>query len=86
VSSVRRQKRTAKQTRRRVRIGASDASLTGLAGLVAVEELTERLALVAELDAGIGPIKQRARGLTSNDQNLWMALGEVTRRGAPSRG
>jgi site-specific DNA recombinase len=22
----------------------------------------------------------------SNDQNLWMALGEVTRRGAPSRG
>ncbi len=42
VSRVRRQKRTAKQGRRRVRIGAPDASLTGLAGLVAVDELTGR--------------------------------------------
>jgi hypothetical protein len=27
-----------------------------------------------------------APAAVSNDQNLWMALGEVTRRGAPSRG
>ncbi len=73
VSRVRRQKRTAKQGRRRVRIGAPDASLTGLAGLVAVDELTERLGMVAELDAGIGPIKQRARGLSGGQLLLGMA-------------
>ena len=37
--------------------------MTGVAGLVAVDEMVARLRLVAELDAGIGPIKQRARGL-----------------------
>ncbi len=34
---------------------------------------------------GIGGL-DLAEGRASNDQNLWMALGEVTRRGAPSRG
>src|SRR5208283_657219 len=28
----------------------------------------------------------RERGVVSNDQNLWIALGLVTRTGAPSRG
>jgi hypothetical protein len=77
VSNVRRRKRKAKQARRRVRIGASDASLTGLAGLVAVDELTERLGMVTELDAGIGPIKQRARGLTGGQLLLGMASAQL---------
>ena len=77
MSRVRRQKRTAKQTRRRVQIGTPDASLTGLAGLVAVDELTERLGMVAELDAGIGPIKQRARGLTGGQLLLGMATAQL---------
>jgi hypothetical protein len=77
VSSVRRHKRTAKQTRRRVRIGAADASLTGLAGLVAVDELTERLGMVAELDARIGAIKQRARGLSGGQLLLGMATAQL---------
>ncbi len=77
MSSVRRHKRTAKQTRQRVRIGAPDASLTGLAGLVAVDELTERLGMVAELDAGIGPIKQRARGLSGGQLLLGMATAQL---------
>jgi sugar-phosphatase len=54
--------------------------------------------LVVE-DAPAGVAAGKAAGMTvlalstthvrqelSNDQNLWMALGEVTRRGAPSRG
>ncbi len=58
-------------------MGASDASLTGLAGLVAVDELTERLAMVAEMDAGIGPIKQRARGLSGGQLLLGMATAQL---------
>ncbi len=77
MSSVRRRKRTAKQMRRRVRIGAPDASLTGLAGLAAVDEVSERLAMVAELDAGIGPIKQRARGLSGGQLLLGMASAQL---------
>lgn len=77
MSRLRRYKRRAKQTRRRVRIGAPDASLTGLAGLLAVDELTERLGMVGELDAGIGPIKQRARGLTGGQLLLGMATAQL---------
>jgi hypothetical protein len=36
--------------------------LTKNAGLVTVTELAERLELVAELDAAVGPIKERDRG------------------------
>jgi hypothetical protein len=77
VSRVRRHKRTAKQTRRRVRIGAPDATLTGLAGLVAVDELIERLGMVPELDAAIGPIKQRRRGLTGGQLLLGMTAAQL---------
>jgi hypothetical protein len=77
VSRLRRHKRTAKQTRRRVRIGTPDASLTGLAGLAAIDELTERLGMVAELDAGIGPIRQRARGLSGGQMLLGMATAQL---------
>jgi hypothetical protein len=77
VSAVRQHKRKAKPTRRRVRIGAPGASLTGLAGLVAVDELTERLGMVAKLDAGIGPVKQRARGLSGGQLLLGMATAQL---------
>jgi hypothetical protein len=51
--------------------------LTGLAGLAAIDELTERLGVVAELDAGIGPIKQRARGLSGGQPLLGMATAQL---------
>ncbi len=51
--------------------------MTGLAGLAAVDELTERLAMVGELDAGIGPIKQRARGLSGGQLLLGMASAQL---------
>lgn len=77
MSTVRQRKRKSKQAKRRVRIGAPDPSLTGLAGLVAVDELTGRLAMVTELDAGIGPIKQRGRGLTGGQLLLGMATAQL---------
>jgi len=61
-----------------VRIGAPDASLTGLAGLVTVDELTARLGLVGELDAAVGPIKQRQRGATAGGLLVGMATGLLT--------
>src|SRR5664280_957512 len=60
VSKLRGKKRSAKRPARRVRIGAPDGSLTALAGLAAVDEVTARLGIVGALDRGIGPIKQRA--------------------------
>ena len=77
VSSVRGKKRNSKHSKRRVRIGAPDPTLTGLAGLAAVDELSERLALVAALDGGIGPIKARARGLTGGQLLLGMATAQL---------
>lgn len=77
MSRVRRRKRMSKQSKRRVRIGAADSSVTGLAGLVAVDELTARLGMVRELDDGIGPIKGRARGLTGGQLLMGMATAQL---------
>jgi len=57
--------RGGRRTRRRVRIGVPDPSLTPVAGMVAVTELVERLDVIGRLDAVIGPIKQRRRGHTA---------------------
>jgi len=62
VNRLWRGKRKARQGRRRVRIGAPDSTVTGLAGLVAVDELIDRLGIVRELDAYIEAIKVRQRG------------------------
>jgi hypothetical protein len=77
VKKIRPRKRKSKQTKRRVRIGAPDPSVTGLAGLVAVDELTARLGLVAGLDRGIGPIKARERGLTGGQLLVGMATAQL---------
>lgn len=77
VTTLRRKKRPAKHRGQRVRIGKPDPTVTGLAGLVAVEELSGRLGLVRELDRGIGPIKQRARGLTGGQLLVGMATAQL---------
>jgi hypothetical protein len=77
VKNIRPRKRKSKQVKRRVRIGAPDPSVTGLAGLVAVDEFIGRLAMVSELDRGIGPIKTRARGLTGGQLLLGMATAQL---------
>lgn len=60
-----------------MRIGRPDGSLTGLAGLAAVDEFTARLGMVAELDAGIGPIKTRDRGLSGGQLLVGMATAQL---------
>lgn len=77
VSSVRRKQTKSKHGRRRVRIGAPDQTLTGLAGLAAVDELVLRLGMVPAFDAGVGPIKQRDRGLTGGQLLVGMASGQL---------
>ena len=67
--------------RQRVRAGAPDASLTANAGLAAVTELCDRLGVAEELDAAVGPIKQRDRGFGAGEVWDW----ERDRNGRPMR-
>jgi hypothetical protein len=53
--------------RPRVVIGEPEASLTGVSGLVAVDELVGKLALTQTLDEAIGAFKQRERGLSAGE-------------------
>ena len=64
--------------RMRVRSGASASQ--ELADTAVAESRLTRAFLVCRL------ITDEARATPSNDQNLWMVLGGVTWRGAPSRG
>ena len=61
--------REIRRVRRRVRIGAPDASLTRFSGAIAVTELVDRLAMIKLLDAAIGPIKSRDRGFSGGDRS-----------------
>jgi hypothetical protein len=61
-----------------VRIGTPDPSLTPNAGLAAVTELVEHLNVTATLDAGIGPLKQRNRGISGAELLVSMACCHVT--------
>ncbi len=58
-------------------MGRPDRTLTGLAGLVAVDELITRLGIVGVLDRGIGPIKARDRGLSGGQLLVGMATAQL---------
>ena len=77
VNNLRRNERAGKRCARRVGIGEPDKTLTGLAGLAAVEELIARLGLVEVLNRGIGPIKQRDRGLSGGQLLMAMATAQL---------
>jgi Sodium/calcium exchanger protein len=55
---------------------AYDPSLTAAGGMLAVTELCERLGLIAALDEGMGPVKQRRRGFTGG-QLAGMAAAQL---------
>ena len=63
--------------RRRVRVGAPDASLTAVSGMVAVTELVDRLDVIKLLDAAIGPIKARDRGFTGGQLLVGLAAAQL---------
>jgi hypothetical protein len=63
--------------RQQARIGAPDRSLTANAGLAAVSELCDRLGVIEALDAAVGPIKQRDRGLGAGELLTGIAAAQL---------
>ena len=61
----------------RVRVGAPDASLTAVSGVVAVAELVGRLGVTAALDDAVGSIKQRDRGLSAGQFLVAVARAQM---------
>jgi Transposase DDE domain group 1 len=73
VSSI----RGSRRKQRQVRIGAADRALTANAGLAAVTELCGRLGVVEELDAAVGPVKQRDRGFGAGELLTGLAAAQL---------
>jgi len=73
VSSI----RAGRRKRRQVRVGAPDRALTANAGLAAVTELCGRLGVAEELDAAVGPIKQRDRGFGAGELLCGIAAAQL---------
>ena len=65
------------KTRGRIQIGADDPSLTGAGGMLAVTELCGKLGLIAALDEGMGPVKQRRRGFSGGQVLAGMAAAQL---------
>lgn len=61
----------------RVRVGAPDASLTPVSGVVAVAELVGRLGVTGALNDAVGEIKQRDRGLSSGQFLVAVAQAQM---------
>jgi len=77
VGRVREQRRRRRKGRRRVGVGAPDASLTKVSGMAAVTELVDRLDVVGRLDTAIGSIKTRDRGATGAQVLVGMAAAQL---------
>jgi hypothetical protein len=60
-----------------VQVGAPDESLTRFSGLAAVTELVERLGVIDRLDAAVGPIKARDRGVGAGQVLVGMAAAQL---------
>jgi hypothetical protein len=63
--------------RQRVRIGASDPSLTSVSGMAVVSELVGRFGMIKLLDAAIGSIKVRDRGYTGGELLVGVASAQL---------
>ena len=69
--------RGGRRKRQQVRAGTPDRSLTANAGLAAVTELCDRLGVVEALDAAVGPIKRRHRGLGAGELLTGIAAAQL---------
>jgi DDE family transposase len=65
-------------TRLNARVGEPDGSLTENGGLLLVAELDRALDVTAALDAEIGPVKERDRGLSGGEFALASAVVQLT--------
>ena len=61
-----------------MRVGAPDARLTGCAGVEAVRELDRVLGITAALDAGVGEVKERRRGISGGGLMMAVASCQLT--------
>jgi hypothetical protein len=66
-----------RRLRRWVRIGAPDRWLTPVSGMAAVTELADRLGMIKLLDAAIGRIKTRDRGLSGGQLLVGLASAQL---------
>ena len=73
----RRKQQKQRSRARRVRVGEPDPRLTKAAGLEAVRELDRVLGLTSTLDAHVGALKQRNRGVTGGQLLLSMASAQL---------
>lgn len=62
----------------KVVIGRPDAGVTGVPGLAAVDALAGKLGLAGALDAAVGPVKQRDRGLAAGELLVAVAVCQLT--------
>ncbi len=60
-----------------MRAGAPDAALTPNAGMAVISELCDRLGVVGELDAAVGPIKRRDRGFGAGELLCGIAAAQL---------
>jgi hypothetical protein len=60
-----------------VRVGVPDAALTPSAGMAVISELCDRLGVIGALDAAVGPIKQRDRGLEAGELLTGIAAAQL---------
>jgi len=60
-----------------LRVGTADESLTRFSGMAAVTELVDRLEVIGRLDAAIGPIKTRDRGLTGGQMLVGLGAAQL---------
>ncbi|MFH9355646.1 hypothetical protein [Kitasatospora sp. NPDC017646] len=65
-------------TRLHAAVGVPDGALTENGGLLLVADLDRALGVTAALDAGIGPVKERDRGLSGGEFALATAVVQLT--------
>jgi hypothetical protein len=74
---VKRIRSGAGRSRQRLRIGVPDLALTPNAGLAVITELCGRLGVIGEVDAAVGPIKQRDRGFGAGELLTGIAAAQL---------
>ena len=77
VKRVRRGKHVRKHRRKRVQVGAADASLTATSGVAALAEFVDKLDVVGTFDRTIGSIKERARGVAGGGLLVGLAQSQL---------
>jgi hypothetical protein len=81
VATIRGSRKQQKKNRaraRRVRVGVPDPRVTGSAGLEAVREVDRVLGIVNTIDARVGALKQRRRGVSGGQLLVSMASAQLT--------